>query len=243
MKLTKADKILLRELEYNARIFEKELANMCHLSKDSVRYRMNRLKELGIIETPGAFLDHTKQGYDSYKAYFKLNATKKQKEELVKYLQTKKEVFATFEASGSWDFGIVVFTITRKEYYEFESKLLSKFGKILYSKDFCLMTEATMLQTNTIQTGNKRKKFKIWDGGEKKIDEKDKEIINELHKNAKQTLVSLSGKLGMSIDSINKRIKKLVQEGIISFFKTPINYQLLGYEKYKLFIYVKNYSD
>ncbi|MBR9706618.1 Lrp/AsnC family transcriptional regulator [Candidatus Pacearchaeota archaeon] len=243
IKLTKADKIILRNVEYNARIFEKELARKCNLSKDSIRYRINRLKKLGVITGTGAFIDYTALGYSSYKLYLKLSATNEQKEELRKYLGTQKQIFAIFESSGNWDIAIAVFAKTRGEYYEFENNLLSKFGNLIYSKDFCLMIDAVLLQNNLIIHENQRDEFPVWGGKIVDVDAKDKILMNELHRDGKQNLLDLGGRAKLSIDSVSRRIKRLVKSKVIPFFSTSINYNKLGFEKYKLFIYVKNYSN
>ena len=52
IKLTKADKIILKNIAHNPRIFEKKLAQKCNLSKDSIRYRINRL-EKSLKDTDG----------------------------------------------------------------------------------------------------------------------------------------------------------------------------------------------
>ena len=243
MKLTKADRIILRNIEYDAKIFEKKLAKKCNLSKDSIRYRINRLKKFGVIGKSKAFIDYTSLGYKSYKLYLKLSATLKQKKQLRDFLSKQREIFAVFESKGNWDMAIALFTKTRKEYYEFENILLFNFGDIIYSKKFCLMLDAELLENNLLYNKTTRKNFSVWKENLVEIDKKDKKILNELHKDGKQNLVSLSEKIGLSIDSVNKRMKKLVGRGVISFFNTAVDYSKLGYEKYKLFIYVKNYSQ
>ena len=97
-KLTKADRSILKNMAYNPRIFEKELAKKCNLSKDSIRYRIKRLENLKIIEGYGIFVDFTTLGYSSYKLYLKLNATIKEKEELIKFLGKEKQVFSIFDS-------------------------------------------------------------------------------------------------------------------------------------------------
>jgi len=243
VKLTKHDKIILKNIAYNPRIFEKELARKCNLSKDSIRYRVNRLEKLKIIEGYGIFVDYTTLGYSSYKLYLKLNATIKEKKELVDYLKQQKHVFSVFESEGNWDVGTAIFTRNRKDYYEFENKLLNRFGIIISSKRFCLMYDAIIFDNNLIHNGN-FKEFSFWkSNNQEEIDEIDKILIHELHKNGKESLVNLASKAKLSIDAVSKRIKKLNEKKIISFYSAGINYNLLGYEKYKLFIHVKDYSD
>ena len=86
IKLTKADKIILKEIAFNSRILEKELARKCNLSKDSIRYRTLRLEKAGIIRGYGVFVDYTRLGFESYKLYLRLNATFEERKKLMAFL-------------------------------------------------------------------------------------------------------------------------------------------------------------
>jgi len=61
-----------------------------------------------------------------------------------------------------------------------------------------------------------------------KIDQKDREIINELINNSRQTVGKLGKKLGMPPTTIHNRIKKLEAEGVIMNYTANINYKVLG---------------
>jgi len=164
IKLTKADKIILKEVAFNSRIMEKELARKCNLSKDSIRYRIARLEKSGIINGYGVFVDYTRLGYESYKLYLRLYATFEEKKKLRKFLKGRKEVFATFESNGNWDVAVAVFCKSRIEYNVFENDLLSKFGKLIISKDFCLMMDVKMFDYGMIHDGGKHKIRILWGG-------------------------------------------------------------------------------
>tara|TARA_B100001964_G_C14168850_1_gene570459 strand:- start:101 stop:1069 length:969 start_codon:yes stop_codon:yes gene_type:complete len=244
VKLTKADKIILKEIAFNARIMEKELATKCNLSKDSIRYRITRLEKMGIINGYGVFVDYTQLGYESYKLYLRLNATFEQKKKLRVFLEKRKEVFAIFESSGNWNVAVAVFAKSRKEYNDFENDLLSKFGKLIISKDFCLMMDGKIFDYGMIHDDSSKEIINIWDGdGSEKIDEKDVALIKALHENSRESLVGLSGIVGLSVDAVSKRLKKMRANNVIQFYSTDIDYGALGFEKYKMFVYVGDYSN
>ncbi len=243
IKLTKADRIILKHVAYNSRILEKTLAQHCNLSKDSIRYRIKRLERLGVIKGYGIFVDYTVLGYTSYKLYLKLNATIQQKKALVAFLGKQQHVFSIFESYGNWDIGTAIFAKSRKDYYDFETALLSAFGDIISSKHFCLMLDAVIFNNHFLHEDKHLQEYSFWRSDHlETLDETDKLLLQELHKDSTTTLVTLAGKVHLSIDSVSKRIKRLNDKKIISFYFSTIDYNLLGYEKYKLFIYVKNYS-
>ena len=243
-KLTRADKIIISYLEHDGKIKEKDLAKKCNLSKDSIRYRINRLKKENIITSHSIFLDYTKLGNQSFKLYLKLNGSLKQKQELKHFLATKKEVFAYFESYGSWNLAIVFFAPNLEHYYLLENELLKRFGKLIIDAKLSIMTDAQIFNNKLIYDNMISKNYPIW--GEiikNPIDNKDKIILRELVKNSISTLVALSTKTSLSIDTVRQRIKKLEKRNIIRFYTTGINYQKLDLEIYKLFIYVKNYDS
>jgi Lrp/AsnC family transcriptional regulator, leucine-responsive regulatory protein len=244
IKLTKADKIILKEIAFNSRILEKELARKCNLSKDSIRYRIARLERLEVLNGYGVFVDYTRLGYESYKLYLRLNATFEQRRKLRDFLGGRKEVFATFESNGNWDVALAVFAKSRQEYNVFENDLLSKFGSLIIWKDFCLMMDVKMFDYGMIHESSSKTVISLWDGVDvEKIDEKDVALIGELHKNSRMSLVNLSAAVGLSVDAVSKRLKKMEASKVIQFYSADIDYGKLGFEKYKLFVYVNDYSS
>jgi len=61
-----------------------------------------------------------------------------------------------------------------------------------------------------------------------KLDEKDRELINELILNSRQTVGKLGKKLGMPPTTIHNRIKRLEKEKIILNYSANINYKKIG---------------
>ena len=68
------------------------------------------------------------------------------------------------------------------------------------------------------------------------IDERDRRILVELDKNARQTDSEIAKKIGTSKQVVNYRVQKLVSDGIISNFYTIINTGKLGFNSYYLFL-------
>ncbi len=61
-----------------------------------------------------------------------------------------------------------------------------------------------------------------------KLDDKDREIINELISNSRQTVGKLSKKLGMPPTTIHNRIKKLEKEKLILNYTVNLDYKKMG---------------
>ncbi len=68
------------------------------------------------------------------------------------------------------------------------------------------------------------------------IDEKDRKILVELDKNARQTDSEIAKKVRLSKQVINYRIQKIIKKGIITDFYTIINTGILGLNSYYVYL-------
>ena len=68
------------------------------------------------------------------------------------------------------------------------------------------------------------------------LDLKDRKILYELDMNARQSDAAIGRKIGLSKDVVNRRIKKLIEKGVIKHFYTMVDVTRLGYISGRLFI-------
>ncbi|MGV8151565.1 MAG: Lrp/AsnC family transcriptional regulator [Candidatus Nanoarchaeia archaeon] len=247
LELDRNDKKILSLIEYNPRITLKELAKACNLSKDSIKYRLTRLEKQEIILGYTCFIDYKKLSNQSYKLYFKLNSTLEQKNNLRDYLRKQKSVFAIFESVGNWNFAVAIFAKNHYEFNKIENDILGNFGSIITNRRFCTMIDVNIYSKdffNNPKEKNFTESFTLWGEVENNhLDKIDKDLIKLLHNNSRISLVDLSYSLKLSIDAVKYRIARLRKNNIVKIFKTKINYEKLGFDQYKLFIFPKNYSD
>ena len=60
------------------------------------------------------------------------------------------------------------------------------------------------------------------------IDKKDKLILNELIKNARESASNIAESIGMSIPAVTERIKKLQDSGVIKGYSVSIDDRMIG---------------
>ena len=79
------------------------------------------------------------------------------------------------------------------------------------------------------------------------IDEKDRQIIDILLESGREPASSISEKLGISVPTVIDRIKKMQESGVITSFKSVIDYQKIGLHVSALITVISessgNYSD
>lgn len=75
------------------------------------------------------------------------------------------------------------------------------------------------------------------------LDSKDKLILFELDENSRQSLKSISKKIGVSREVINYRVGNLLRTGIIRKFLTVIDVSKLGFTHHKLYVRLQNIDE
>ena len=236
--LDKADNTILTNLEFNSRIKDKDLAKLCHLSKDSIRYRIRNLEKEGIILGYSCFIDYTKLGRICYKIYLKIHGSEKDWNNLREFIDSFNSIFERFEAQSDWNFGIVYFAKSLYDYYSFERELFTNFGQIIQSFELSQMLDAEIFEPRFL-IENKSKSFQVFgDVKDVVLDEIDRQILELLLKDSSLPLIKLSENVNLSPDATKKRIQRLVKEQVIKKNVTNINYQKIGFEIYKVFILI-----
>jgi Lrp/AsnC family transcriptional regulator for asnA, asnC and gidA len=74
------------------------------------------------------------------------------------------------------------------------------------------------------------------------IDQLDMKILHEISSNATISLLQLGKIFGLTAVGINYRIKKLFERKVILGFKVDINLSELGYQKFKIYLNLRNYN-
>ena len=76
-----------------------------------------------------------------------------------------------------------------------------------------------------------------------KLDEIDKKILAQLAKNARISLVELAKIINLTPNAVKERIKSLEKNNIILGYRVFLNYQLLGFLHYRVFLHLENSTE
>ena len=118
------DKEILSILETDARIQYKEIADMVNVSSDTVKYRIDKMKEVGIIENISPVINFNKLGFNQYAAILKFQfLDRKTENSICKFLKNKKEIVRAIKSLNSEEFFMNIILDSDKELDEFEEKI------------------------------------------------------------------------------------------------------------------------
>jgi len=248
MELDVLDRKLLYFLDRDARQSIASLAKRLHIGRNVALYRINRLKEQGIIKGAFAEINNTMIGYYSFRIFFKLsNYTEMQQKEFFSFIEKNEDIMWFSRVLGKWDVDIVFMTKEIREFEKFRRNLFLNFNSIIEESEISLLTQIYHYPKDYL-LGDVRKNFSptilnINARSEYTIDGKDEELMRLLTKDAFIGIVDLAQKLKLSINTIKKKIKNLEKNNIILGYRLFLDAEKLGYLYYKLHISLKNYSE
>lgn len=236
--MDKIDEKILLALDKNPRASFNQIGKAVRISKEVAQYRFKQLQKNNIITGFFAFIDVSKLGYQVHKILIKYKRVNKITQgEIVKFLQDSKYVSWSARCEGSWDLIITNTSPSLKDFVDFYSSFLKRFGQYFGQKEVLIPIENPIFNDKYLSegklTGSKTSKFH----NEKiKIDEVDKKILTEISLNSRITFTDLGQKVNLTYWAVSQRYKKLVKNKTIISLKPRINFKELGYEYYHLLI-------
>ena len=240
IRLDKLDCKLLFELDKNSRLPETSLAKLIGRSKESVRYRIAQLKEKGVLHGFTTWIDPTKLGYSSAKIYLTLANKPQQKKEFIQYVKKDKRLFWLGIAEGAWNAGLTFFVKSNQEFFELKNELFSKFKELILDSHTAVLVNVNMCDKTFLYSAETKWLTMFGTPEALVLDETEKKVLQELFLNSRISLVEISRKNGLTVDIVRNRIKRLEEKIIISRYTTKIDFNVLGYEFYKTFLYFHN---
>lgn len=238
------DKKLLLALDKNARQPLSRIAKELRINRNVALYRMNRLKQEGVVKGSFVELNNTALGYINFRMFFKLgNYGKTEYASFMDFLSKYKNLMWLSKVVGKWDVDLVYLAQTVAEFEEFRAELFTKYNALIEDSRIDILTNIIHYPKDyLLNSGNKTRDFtQLKVGATKEWDELDFKLLVELTKDAMLNVLELGKRLGVSVKTIVRRMKTLEKKGIILGYRLFIDIQKAGYEYYKLHLSLRNY--
>lgn len=249
VKIDLKDRKILYQLDINSRQSFSQIGKKVGISKNLVKYRIERLREKGVINNFYTVINaFNKLGFMAIRFHYVLQYTNPEiVNKIIKYLTDYK--FSTLVGTTSGDFDISVMIHIRnindlyKYYLEIENKFgyyFEKFSLSFYIKELHFRPSYLLPETFNISD---REKYQTTGVGKKiEIDELDMNILKLLGPNARIPLTELAEKLKHSTATVKNRISRLIKQNVIIGFRTGIDLSKFGLNSYKIYLYITDYS-
>jgi Lrp/AsnC family leucine-responsive transcriptional regulator len=241
------DRKILYELDLNCRQSNAQIGKKVGLSKEVVTYRIKRMEDEGVITRYWTAIDTMKLGYYIYRIYISFqNITEDIKNEIIKYFVEYKRSLTIVSIKGPIDCDVIVWVDDVFEFNQFWNKTMEKYGNYFSQNVISNVTHFLQFCKHFLIYENETNKSEDYTidcrGNPITIDEFDYKLLNEIVLNARIPLIELADRLKCSSQTINYRIKNLIDKGLIKKFRVDINLSKFGLHDYLINIYLKDYS-
>jgi len=240
------DRKILYQLDLNCRQSNAQIGKKVGLSKQVVDYRIKRMEEAGIITGYWTAINTFKLGYYVFRLYINLiDVTTKIKNEIIQYFMENKDAWAVLTCKGPVDLDIVLWVKDVYAFNQYWINTLQRYGNyfskytisilthvISYKKSFLLDLDETLSERVFYHTS--------CEGDPIQIDRLEYQILDELALKARTPLLDLADKINCSSQTVNYRIKSLIQKDIIQAFRVSINNTKLGLQGYAVDLFLKD---
>ena len=149
IKLDKKDKKILAALEEDGRALIRDLSKRTKIPRDSVNYRIKKMKSEKVIKGFAPICDTNKMGYPVYtRVNLQLqNFDKEIEKKFQAFLKTLPDVVYVAKVTGAYHYIFTIATKTIQDLDETLRDILSKFPTIIKTYNTSLMIEEVQYDT------------------------------------------------------------------------------------------------
>jgi len=236
------DNKIISALDSDARTPLEKIAKNLKISRQTVDYRLKKLKREGIFLGDLVIFDTGILGYGWYRILIRLlNVSKTQKNEFLDFLAKHPQTTWLGEVGGRWDIVVNLACTSPINFNSVYEEISVKFGHLIKAVEVLVYLDTYDYSRSYLDV----KEFKTNEFFHRmdkdnsfKISKLDKLIIKSIKKDACFSYSELGKKLEVSRNTIKQRIKKLMQKKVILGFRSFINLQKLGYQSNMLFLQI-----
>ncbi len=245
--MDKKDRMILYELDKDSRISFAQIGKTIGMSPLTVRYRINKMKEEGIIQKFVTIINTTKLGYSFYKLQLKLqNVDEKKKNKIIEFLNKNPKISWIASFQGQYDLAFIATVKNQLELQQLLDSLHKQFSSFIMKKNISINLKGEFLSRDSLvdkkRTQIRESSYEAF-GEIEKVDNLDLEICEKLAENSRTPIVEIADKLKISEETAVKRIKDLRKRDIISGYTIQINNEKLNQIHYKILFHLSDVSD
>ncbi len=237
------DRKILSAIEADAHIPISELARKARSSRTVAEYRLKQMEKKGIIRGYYCLLDPSKFGLTVWKLWVALRPTSTdERQRFFSDIKKHPRIWWYAECAGIYDAVLCVLASTPHEFNSFFNLLQEKYGKImtdsaiLINVSFEYHRRGFLLDrpSELIESSFQEKPLV------KKIPQDALKMLRLLSINSRISYAELAHKTAKNFKTVKKRIEDLKKSGVIVFFRPSIDITKVGYEYYKVLLYLHN---
>lgn len=243
----------------NGRYPYSAIAKKVKVSRELATYRVKRLLDNKVINGFVTLINSKALGYLKYDIYLRFQKMREEKEkEIIQKLKKEKSITWVATVGGNYDLALQVSVRSIDQFDKVLTRVLTVCED--YINTYTIMN---VLHENTIplnlfgeKVGFSKHRGKP-DGSFKKeldesrgklaeqvakVDSKDRAILRILASDARASFINISARVDLTPNAVNYRIKRLIEQGVITGFMATPSFPLLGLEWDFVLLKFKNFT-
>lgn len=243
--LKKKDKKIIKKLNENSRQSFSQIGRKIGLSKSTINYRINKMKDEGIITLFCTTINRSKLGYKYCRLFLKFqHFTEELRRELIDFISELDNIHWVASLDGFFDFCIIFLGKTLKKIGKTYDSIVYEFDEHIIEKEMSIATYLYYLPYNYLYDDMKYEVGKVEPVEETvELDEKSYELINIIKENSRKPTVELMEELDVSAQTIKNRMKKLKENNIITGFNIRVDHTKFGLHHFHTFLNLTNMDE
>ena len=224
------DRLVLTELDINARISTSELARRLRLGRDIVEYRLEKLRDDGVLTKTMAQINPYRLGLMIFKCYLRLRSSVNRRQELITWLKLKRSVFWVAETWGRFDAAFSALVRSPDDFDKLQISLLTSFPDLILSHEMALNVEVLSYPRRHLVKSSSKSKALRWGGKlqQYNLDAVEAHIISCLSEDARLSLTDLADRCSSTPAIVSRRVAALEDAGVIIGYRTQVDLAKLG---------------
>ena len=240
-KVDLKDRKILTLLTEDSRLTLNQMASRVMLSRDAVRYRIQRLQNLGVIQRFVPVLDFGQFGYSRFHLFLQLREmSEEQHQRIFKEFTAYPEVVSVIEYSDNYDVELVVLAKGAVDFDSFFSRVMNAHHSVI--DDYVILERVreycNRFLPQEFQALKRPKTIPRRREQQRKVDETDVRILEMLGEDARRSYFDIAEKVGLSSDAVSYRVKRL-RNGVAPQLTAMTNLSALGYNWYTLLVLLR----
>jgi DNA-binding Lrp family transcriptional regulator len=237
MRLTELEEQVLEVLSINGDISLKVLAHQVRAKAHQCRYAIERLFTRGLLERR-VVINTFRLGYFVCGICFNISPSARNvRAKLIEFLTRSPIVGYIGAYSGEYEFRLDLYVRSIQEVHTFLSQLSEKFGEVMNTRGITFVTEIWDLPlTLSNPTARASTGLRIGEEGEQQeITSQDHQILRVIGSIKDESHASIARRLKIPVATLEYRIKKLQEKGIIVGYQVwtrPESMDAVGYQSF-----------
>jgi len=242
-KLDRKDYLLLDALGEGSRKSPAKIAKELKMHKNSVLYRIKRLKKMKILQRFSLIPGFAAMGKNTFYVFFRLRVSDNEKEKVYSYLKTHPLAMEVLRLSGKWNIMMELVCDDMLHFNEELAGISDHLGNRLSDyRTFLLYTPYKVEASINFEKEYMEEPFKPPKPAAR-LDALDKRLLGLLSDNSDLSYNELAEKADTTADTAFYRVRKLIDEKVIMKFVPVIDLEKIGFQNYIILLKLSDVSE